>query len=339
MMNALLVALLGCSPDSAPPADPAPPACGIDGTPEWEDPTVFPKDDLLTLAHLQARGTHNSYHLAPDVLLDETHAYSHAPISEQLGALGVRQLELDLHLRDDGAFDVFHLPGIDPETTCLSLADCLAEICVWSASNPDHVPALIWMEPKDDLDAFVEGYQPFAGATAALEDEILAFFPRERIYAPDDWKRGEADLGAATAALGPPVFGDVRGKVLFALLDSSEHRATYLAERPDLTGRLLFPDTDGPADTFAALVKDASAAEMPALLAAGLVVTDHVDGPELSEAESTASRDALLDAGIQYASTDFPAPSDGYWLELPDADPIRCNPATAPADCSPGDLE
>ncbi len=330
--------LFACGPDG-PAAPPATPACGIAGTPDWREPASLPRDGELTLAHLQARGTHNSTHQEPDVVLDASHAYTQPPLPEQLGSLGVRQLELDIHLRDDGGFDVFHLPGIDPISSCPTLAECLEQVCVWSASNREHAPVLIWFEPKDELDGLTPGFQPFTGQTGALEDEILSIFPRDRVYAPDDWRRGQADLGTATAALGPPTLDQVRGKVLFGLLDSGDHRADYLAESPDLAGRLLFPDTDAPTDSFAALVKDADPAELPALHAAGLVVTGNVDGASDSEADNTASRDAALAAGLHYAATDFPAEGPGYWMALPAGDPVACNPATAPADCVAADLE
>jgi hypothetical protein len=336
------LALLACTTDDkGGPGAPEPPACGIEGTPDWRDTPGYARDGELTWADIQARGTHNSYHQEPDQVLDASHAYTQPPLDEQLADLGVRQIELDLHRREGGGFDVFHLPGIDPRSSCPTLEECLAQLCVWSAGHPEHVPALVWFEPKDDLDALTPGYDVFDGGTAELEAAILDVFPRDRIYAPDDWKRGEADLGSATAALGPPTLGEVRGKTVFALLDSDQHRADYLAESPDLTGRLLFPDADDPTDSFAALRKDAGPEEMPALLAAGLVVTDYIDAADHTDEENAAERDAGLASGLQYASSDYPAPIEGrdYWMDLPAGDPVACNPVAAPTDCVAEDVE
>jgi len=58
-------------------------------------------------------GTHNSYHVAPDVVADglmraavpreaDANAHTHRPLTEQLEELGVRQLELDLFLDPRG---------------------------------------------------------------------------------------------------------------------------------------------------------------------------------------------------------------------------------------------
>jgi hypothetical protein len=58
-------------------------------------------------------GTHNSYHVAPDVVADglmravvpreaDANAHTHRPLTEQLKQLGVRQLELDLFLDPRG---------------------------------------------------------------------------------------------------------------------------------------------------------------------------------------------------------------------------------------------
>ncbi len=65
------------------------------------------------LDQTQVIGTHNSYHVAPDVVADalmrtvvpreaDANAHTHRPLTEQLEELGVRQLELDLFLDPRG---------------------------------------------------------------------------------------------------------------------------------------------------------------------------------------------------------------------------------------------
>ena len=78
----------------------------------------------LTIEALQVIGTHNSYHIAPAIAFDASHKYTQLPLDQQLAG-GVRGLELDLHLRSDGVFEIYHISIIDPNTTCSTLSDCL----------------------------------------------------------------------------------------------------------------------------------------------------------------------------------------------------------------------
>jgi hypothetical protein len=58
-------------------------------------------------------------------------------------------------------------------------------------------------------------------------------------------------------------------------------------------------------------------------------------------AGDTARRDAALAGGAQLVSTDYPAPVQGvdYVMDVPGGTPSRCNPVTAPSDCSASDIE
>jgi hypothetical protein len=53
-------------------------------------------------------------------------------------------------------------------------------------------------------------------------------------------------------------------------------------------------------------------------------------------AGDTSVRDAALAGGAHFISTDFPAPVDGidYWVDIPGGTPSRCNPITAPPECT-----
>jgi hypothetical protein len=319
---------LGCAPP--PVAMEGADACGDAGA-RWGERPVLPKDTALDWGDAQAKGTHNSYHQAPDAPLDPSWAYSQPPLAVQLADLGVRQLELDLHLRD-GVYEVFHVAGVDGGTSCPTLTDCLQEICRFSAATPGHVPLTVWIELKDDVD-LDPSYVSMLGTYAAIEDEIRALFPADRLVVPDDWRRGAADLATATATWGPPSLADVRGRTAFALLESSEHRDAYLAESPTLADRVLFPDSDG-SQPYAALVKDADNAVIPDLIAAGLLVTVNADGAGDDPATRADTRTAALAAGAHHAASDFPA----EW-SIPGGAPVACNPVRAPADCAPADLE
>src|SRR5262245_16488950 len=56
----------------------------------------YPRDGELRLNHLQAKGTHNSYHIAPEGDLIPALEYTHMPLDVQLSSQGVRQFELDV---------------------------------------------------------------------------------------------------------------------------------------------------------------------------------------------------------------------------------------------------
>lgn len=327
----MLLLLLACA--TPPPVDTAAdwPACTATG----------PLDDALTLPDVQALGTHNSYHVAPDVVLDPSHDYTQPPLDQQAD-LGVRAFELDVHLDDDGVFEVFHLPAIDPESTCATLGDCLGVLAGWSAAHPCHTPFTVWIEPKDDLDAAVDGLQPLAGHLTELDDAIAAAWPPARTLTPDDLRGRHATLPEAVAD-GWPALAELRGHALFALLDSGDARAEYLSGSDVLAGRTLFVDADSDADPFAATFKiDDAGAEsdrVQDLVAAGFLVTSNVDAAADDDATNAASLAAALAAGPQNLASDRPAPVEGsgYVAALPGGSP-RCLPERGHS-CGPADLE
>ena len=169
---------------------------------EPPDPTAD-----LRLNEIQVIGTHNSYKTQPSDLLlaaidlvysllppgsgvdnPEGLVYSHLPLNEQFGRLGIRQIEIDVWLDPFGElfadpfgpdaaqalspllasglasgadFDpanlmlspgpkVFHIQDIDFRSSCLQFNDCLQQIAEWSDANPMHIPILILLELKED---------------------------------------------------------------------------------------------------------------------------------------------------------------------------------------------
>ena len=332
----LWLAVACSSPDAAP--DSAAP--GFD-----PGPSPYTLDDLLRPTDLQALGTHNSTHIEPESPVHPSHEYTHAPVTTQLAQQGVRALELDLHLHRDDGFHVFHLPVVDAETTCLRFADCLAEVRAWSLANPWHLPLMIWIEPKDeDLDAATADYVLFGDQHAELEAEIRAALPADCLFTPDDLRRDHATLPNAIAAEGWPTLGELRGKVLFSMLDSGDHRATYLAGSDTLEGRVMFVDADDATQPFAATLKinDAAgdAARVTELAQAGFLITSNVrDGPEHDAATGAAHLTASLAAGAHFLMSDRPATVDGWQSAIPGGQPARCNPVTAPDACTAAEVE
>lgn len=318
----ILLILWACAPDAS------------DTSAVWDrGPNPHALDDVLHLNHTQSKGSHNSYHLEPETVYDSSHRYSHPSLTEQLEQQ-VRQLELDLHRTTSGEWQVFHLPSIDAETTCLEFAGCLEEIKDWSDANGWHLPITIWLEPKDDLDELAEGLVSIGDAILSVDDDIRRVFPDTRLFTPDDLRGDAASVAEGLSSAGWPLLGAVRGQVIFALLDTGSHRATYLQGAPDLAGRVMFVDGT-PQEPTTAFIKDGSVGDIAAWSAAGFMVTSN--GSTASGGADGRQEDAaLLEAGTHHIATDFTVPvGEAYWLELTP----RCNPVTAPASCEDAELE
>lgn len=319
---ALLLALFGCEGAGTPPSEP--------------EPTFdYPLDDSLRLEHIQAKSTHNSYHVESEGNELDAWAYSHRPLDEQAGNQGVRHFELDLSLNPDSqTFDVVHIPLLDDETTCFAFTDCLATLKRWSDAHPAHLALVVQLELKDNLVADYEAY------FAALHAAITSVWPAERIVTPDAVREGYATLGEAIRERGWPTLGALRNKVIFTLDDGGDFQRAYTYERTTLDGRLLFAESS-PGEAFAAITVAndpfANADAIAAALADNMLVRTRADSDSVEPlANDTARRDAALASGAQFVSTDYPAqtPATPYWLDIPGGTPSRCNPVTAPPECT-----
>ncbi len=308
-------------------------------------PSPYTLDDTLRLTDVQALGTHNSTHIQPAEPIHPSHYYTQPALTDQLAGSGVRAMELDIHLHTELGFQVFHLPVVDQETRCLQFADCLRELKRWSNQNPWHLPLMIWMEPKDeDLDLAIPEYDVFMDKHDDWEAAVLDVIPRHRIFTPDDLRGDHNTLPEAIAADGWPTLGELRGKIIFSMLDSGDHRATYLTGATALEGRLFFVDSDDPSDPFAATFKVNNAAEdaerVSTLAQAGFLISSNVhDGPEHEQADGDAHFAASLAAGAHFLKSDRVTETDGWSTAIPDGNPARCNPITAPEACTAEEVE
>ena len=239
-------------------------------------------DDCVRLNQIQTLGTHNSYHVAPPPpLLSMLGAaardieYPHRPLTEQLSRLGIRKLELDVFADPDGGrfrtpaglrmvegldpidpalskpgFKVLHTPDVDYRTTCLTLIACLTEIRDWSRQNRWRVPIMVMIEAKDSPlnDPKGVGYvRPLpigAVELRALDAEIQMVFPADHLITPDRVRGRRATLADAIREDGWPTLRESRGRVLFALDNTDQHRADYLHGNPSLEGRMLFVSSE-----------------------------------------------------------------------------------------------
>lgn len=338
-------------------------------------------DDCVRLNQIQLLGTHNSYHLAPapPVLAvlgaqGESIDYSHRPLTEQLSRLAIRQFELDVFADPDGGryaapaalsmvdgltppgselkrpgFKVLHTQDTDFRTTCSTLIACLTEIRDWSRVNPRHVPIQIQIEAKDGVLEdryglrFVKPISIGADEFLALDREIRTVFSEEHLITPDRVRGKRATLAEAVRLDGWPRLREARGKVLFALDNTDEHRTAYLAGNPSLEGRVLFVSSS-PGEPSAGFIKMNEAlgedeARIRQRVQEGYLVRTRADIPTVEARNgSSTRRDSAFRSGAHYVSTDYPEPSpfgSGYIARLPGAEqqPARCNPVNAPVGC------
>jgi hypothetical protein len=327
----------------------------------------------LRLNDIAVIGTHNSYKLAmPAATMAKVRAvepkmadaldYGHRLLVEQLDA-GARQLEIDvnydprgghyaagssdLRLRQAG-FKVLHIPGIDNSSSCVLLRECLTIIRRWSDAHPRHVPILLLFNAKDEQNAARGGIDalPFdAAAYDALDAEVRSVNGQNKLVTPDDVQGRYPTLRNAVLANNWPTLDAARGKFVFVLDEPPAKVAVYRGGRKSLEGRVFFINTDeaSPAAAYLTLndpVRDA--ARIRRDVAAGYLVRTRADAnTREARANDTGPRDAAVEGGAQYISTDYLWPDrrfpGGYRVTLPGGMVARCNPVRRPNGC--GDLE
>lgn len=301
----------------------------------------YPNDSIIRINHIQAKGTHNSYHIEDPTTSKSIpeYRYTHKPLNEQLDA-GVRQIELDIHFIEGEGLKVFHVPYIDTLSTCGLFTDCLKIVKTWSDEHPEHHPILIFIEPKDDIDEI-----KLDDKYSVVESDILSVFPRGRIITPDDVRGDYPTLREAILNTGWPTLGETRGKVFFHVNDSGSFRDSYLSAYPDLKGALMFIDST-PEDSFAGImpinnpVNDFDRIQS-AVLQGFIVRTMAGNCCDEAITKDYSRINSALESGAHFISTDFPTPDNeyGYSLQIPDGTPSRCNPVSAPDFCTPSDIE
>jgi len=252
-------------------------------------------------------------------------------------------------------YKVLHTQDYDYETTCLTLVACLGEIEAWSDDNPDHLPVMVLIEIKTQSvpdAAAAEGIEltidlPWTTPLAmtpelldALDAEIASVFPPAGLVTPDDVRGDAPTLEAAVLDDGWPAIADSRGKVLVALNNTGEIRTLYTDGRPSLEGRPMFTSAE-PGDPDAAFVRfdDPSSDGLVDAVEAGYLVRTRTDSPTAdARLNRTTAREQAFASGAHYLSTDYYEPSayfdSPYIVEFPGGAIARCNPVSAPPDCS-----
>lgn len=302
--------------------------------------TTLAMDDAVGLNQIQVIGSHNSYHISnfdqigglspAAAALD----YTHDPLPEQLDE-GLRTLELDVWLLDDGELHVQHFPDFDAISTCDLFTNCLTQVQAWSAANPDHVPLGILVEVKGNPETYG------AAGMDQIDDDIRSVFAEDELITPDD-VRGDAPTLAEAVPEGWPTLGESRGRVMFAMDNEDAVRDLYTDGHESLEGRVLFTSSaEGRPD--AAFIKrndpTGSLADIQRLVAAGYIIRTRADADLLlAQNGETEDRENAFASGAQWVSTDYPAtedpaPHSGYTVAFPDGTFARCNPVNAPDGC------
>lgn len=327
--------------------------------------------------HIQPRPALLQFYLTHLGSMAKAWQYTHPPLNEQFESQAVRQIEIDVWADPHGGlfanrvglkflnqptasgipelnqpgFKVLHIQDIDFESNCWTFVECLQTVKSWSDAHPGHMPIMILIEAKDDRLPI-----PIGGAAVpvpidtaqfdALDAEIRSVLPASKIITPDEVRGQHATLEEAIQTDGWPTLGSTRGRVLFTL-DNAAKRDAYIAGHPSLTGRILFTNAE-PGDPDAAFVEDNDALadhdHIQQLVAAGYVVRTRADADTVEARNNdTRARDAAIDSGAQWVSTDYPVPDPqtgtSYQVTMPTGMPGRCNPINAPTSCTALDIE
>ena len=300
--------------------------------------------------------------------------YSHLPLTQQLNA-GVRQIELDVYADTKGGlyahpkapamvaaaglpadpaeypngvmlkpgFKVMHVQDIDQRSTCQPLVACLQQVRAWSQAHPGHVPLFILVETKQGTPKNMQltTPEPFTPAAFdALDAEIRSVFPPSKLITPDTVRGSFDTLNQAVLAGHWPTLEASRGKVMF-LMDQRPVTAMYLEGHPSLRGRVIFTNSV-PGEPDAAFLErnDGPAADITALVRQP-GVDDGFDDADTKQARTndTSTRDAMIAAGAQILSTDYPANEPASWaghfsVALPGHADVRCDPVNTPSGCA-----
>lgn len=270
--------------------------------------------------------------------------YDHVDIYTQLERYGVRHVELDIYGDKEGGrfyeragytwtardaasnvealkqpgLKILHLPDVDFETHYYTFKEALTDIKRWSDNYPDHLPVYIMIETKTET---IGEYLSFLGFVksekwdeeniAAIENEILQVFPKNKIITPDDVRGSRATLREAVIEDGWPTIGESRGKVMF-MLDGESFSKTYRGNNLSLEGKLIFTNASGPNQPDAAFIKrnNPDSLDIQSLVQQGFLVRSMIGGLSEAQSGSYAKFEMGKSKGVHFLSTDYYKPDE-----------------------------
>ncbi|WP_347302566.1 Ca2+-dependent phosphoinositide-specific phospholipase C [Croceibacterium sp. TMG7-5b_MA50] len=300
--------------------------------------------------------------------------YHHLSLAEQLDA-GVRQFELDIFADPEGGryadpageqwareageqtgfdrvamlapgYKVLHIPDVDYMSTCATLAACLGEIDGWSRAHPDHLPIMITLNAAD-MPSGREGITvplPLDDAELldALDAEISAALPGERLITPDEVRGDATTLADGVRTRSWPTLEEARGRV-YVLLDVRDAVSdAYRAGHPSLSGRAMFGwYPDGQPEAVIQIVQDplVDGDRIRRWVAGNTIVRTRTDANTMeARTGDHAKAEAAMASGAQAVSTDYyPGAPDplgtGFTVTLLGGAMARCSPVRVPAGC------
>lgn len=322
-----------------------------------EFPDSIPMNEIRVLA------SHNSYKIQPtartmkfinrfkSVLGEENQpfqlAYSHVPISEQLGAYHIRGLELDVYndpkggrffkhrlnffipkqrikeetykaLKEPG-FKIIHIPDIDYQTNYLSLADALEELNAWSVSNPTHAPIFVNIELKGSALGDEAGILRLLGFKKAIPFDRSALNQMDSVfqamlktmYRTTEFLNHELTLQDRILHQGWPTLGEVRGRIFVIIQGSGA------SNYPEHGGAFKYGNSENPNCIFL-LCDDPFTNEM--LIGqqrSTHIIRTRTDAGTIEARKNDYSRlNKALGSGAQILSTDYykPDPAIGAFV-------------------------
>lgn len=192
-------------------------------------------DPDTPLNNIQVFGTHNSYHIEPEGTTISEWQYTHDPLDVQLDK-GIRQFEIDVVWDPEReVIAVQHVPMIDAESTCDRLIDCMTVITTWLDAHPNTIPLQILIEPKTEIATWA-----MTEHMDKLDDELRTGLAGHLWTVEDQW--GVYDtLRQSVVEGGFPTVGELRGKVILALLDGGAPHAAYTRGETEIRDRVMFP--------------------------------------------------------------------------------------------------
>lgn len=269
--------------------------------------------------------------------------YEHPSLTKQL-KIGLRNLELDVYDDPEGGnysnpagldivkalgqtplpFDpeeklklpgmkVFHIQDIDFRSHQLLFKDALAELLHWSNQNPDHIPVIITINPKDEKVSGLRLPRPFdSEALKRLDDEIRSMLPTHKLITPDLVRGEKNTLEQAVLTTGWPVLDSVRGRFLFVLDAGDAVCDLYASEFPGLKEAALFISKKaGHPNAAFCIVNDpvAEFIKIKTLVSKGYMVRTRADAGTVEARNNDYTRfEKAKASGAQIITTDYYLP-------------------------------
>jgi glycerophosphoryl diester phosphodiesterase len=301
----------------------------------------------VQMHHVQLKGMHNSYAL-PNVLASISHKdlnYAHTAIEHSLEH-GVRGIELDVFFRPDGVeYFVYHDKNV-AGTQCVRLSDCLHAVRRFTDAHPTHH----WIHHLVEIKEWLSGWTQ-AKVVAVIEQEYIDAYGLNGMVTVANVRKHHVSLKHAVNTDGWPTLGQTRGKQLLTIQFAEGDEEATQTDRDRLgqiynstTVAFAFARTRYSRNESWAVVQQV---DREVVQSDPAFISQLLNESIIARARSDADLDqfqfklVVIESGCHIVSTDFPypMPDTDFFVELPGGEPSRCNPKTAPAGCTPADIE